>query len=373
MAQIRDNLQRIAVQVRDRRSVAQQGVGLWIPEPAANELAQPGAVAEFARWLSDRGLYPMTINGFPQGDFHQPVVKHRVYQPTWWDDARREHTLRLIDILHGLLPERAIGSISTLPIAWSEPTPSVEQWARAAANLSVVSKRLHSLEQQSGRRIVLAIEPEPGCLIDTTGDMIALFERHFPDPIDRRYLTVCHDVCHGAVMYEDQASVIERYAEAGIGIGKVQVSSAIEVPWSELNDSHRRAAALEQLRQFAEDRYLHQTVRKLHDGSYRLLEDLPELLAQCENEDQLPADQSWRIHFHVPIFLPSFGNLRATQDAVLQALAAIRSTAGVDFTGHWEVETYAWGVLPPELATDDLATAISQELNWFDQQLSSQE
>ena len=31
---------------------------------------------------------PFTFNGFPYGDFHQSVVKHRVYEPTWADAER---------------------------------------------------------------------------------------------------------------------------------------------------------------------------------------------------------------------------------------------------------------------------------------------
>jgi hypothetical protein len=33
----------------------------------------------------------------------------------------------------------------------------------------------------------------------------------------------------------------------------------------------------------------------------------------------------------------------------------------------WEVETYAWGVLPAALRPDSLAAGIARELQWFDQ------
>ncbi|HAC92992.1 MAG TPA: hypothetical protein DCF63_20535, partial [Planctomycetaceae bacterium] len=35
------------------------------------------------------------------------------------------------------------------------------------------------------------------------------------------------------------------------------------------------------------------------------------------------------------------------------------------FTGHYEVETYAWTVLPPSLAATDLADGIANELKCF--------
>ncbi len=42
----------------------------------------------------------------------------------------------------------------------------------------------------------------------------------------------------------------------------------------------RRREAIEQLWQFAEDRYLHQTGRRTESGDFELAEDLPELLEQ---------------------------------------------------------------------------------------------
>ena len=36
---------------------------------------------------------------------------------------------------------------------------------------------------------------------------------------------------------------------------------------------------------------------------------------------------------------------------------------------HFEVETYAWEVLPPDLAAGDLAANISREMTWAAQYL----
>ena len=36
---------------------------------------------------------------------------------------------------------------------------------------------------------------------------------------------------------------------------------------------------------------------------------------------------------------------------------------------HFEVETYAWNVLPPELQRDSLADGIADELKWVREQL----
>jgi len=365
--QIRTNLAEIACSVREQLDCPSMGVGLWIPAEASQELLLGEAAYEFGDWLSQRDLLPFTINGFPYGNFHQPVVKHRVYEPRWWDDARRQYTLDLATILHRILPAGLTGSISTLPLGWGRPSPSGEQLDRAAANLKFIATELARLENDTGRQILIAIEPEPGCVIDTTDDMIGFFDRYLPNEADRRYLTVCHDICHAAVMSEPQREVLMRYADAGIGVGKVQVSSAIEVRWDDL-DGEARQRALAQLREFAEDRYLHQTMVVSRGGSQRLVEDLPELVTNA-----IPTlnDQVWKIHFHVPIYLDTFGELHATRADVQTCLQSLASVEGLQFSGHLEAETYAWGVLPDAISVDNLAEGIAAELRWLADQVQN--
>ena len=367
--QIKTNLDQISVPVRERLGRKSMGVGLWIPAEAADELTDGQASAAFRDWLFARGLTPFTINGFPYGNFHQPVVKHRVYQPTWWEQSRRDYTLKLADILNQILPPEVDGSISTLPLGWPDPKPTEDQMAQAASNLTSVADRLAQIEEHSGRRITIAIEPEPGCVIDLTDDMIGFFDRYIPNPKHRRYLTVCHDVCHAAVMHEGQAEVLRKYADAGLGVGKIQVSSAIDVRWREM-DSASRDKAMTQLTEFAEDKYLHQTTVVRADGSHDFVEDLP-LLVNGLGADV--TDQSWRIHFHVPIYLDHFGMLHATRDSVVECLQAARDTEGLDFSGHLEAETYAWGVLPKDLSVDNLADGIARELQWLYDQVNDEE
>ena len=100
-------------------------IGLWFSEISAAQALQPEPLAQLKARLSELQLVPFTLNGFPQGDFHSQVVKHRVYQPTWWQRERLDYTLNLIELLDQLLPIGEVGSISTLPIAWSEPNLTV--------------------------------------------------------------------------------------------------------------------------------------------------------------------------------------------------------------------------------------------------------
>lgn len=368
LEQTKANLQTHATLVREKLGDDLLGVGLWLSASTAKSLLEPGQLPVFRDWLQSAGLLPYTFNGFPYGDFHETVVKHKVYRPTWWETSRQEYTLDLIEILHHLLPEGAVGSISTLPLGWPDPQPTADQLATAARSLQAVAHRLEMLEQETGRLIHINIEPEPGCLIDTTEDMIRFFREHlFTGPAGNsvgRYLRVCHDVCHAAVMFEPQATVLAQYQEAGIQIGKVQVSSAIEIAFGPTGDP-ATAQILAQLGEFAEDRYLHQTMVRTAEGTQTLHEDLPPLLAASAQHP--PADQTWRIHFHLPIYLDQAGHLGTTQGQILEFLEAASHDSEIS---HYEVETYAWSVLPARLKQADLASGIAEEIRWLREQLS---
>ena len=101
---------------------------------------------------------------------------------------------------------------------------------------------------------------------------------------------------------------------------------------------------------------MHQTVVQ-GDAFY---EDLP-LALQAEGD---ATTGEWRVHFHIPIYLKKFGFLESTQEQIAIALAALREHSTCQ---HFEVETYAWGVLPPELKQSELAGGIAEELKWFQQ------
>lgn len=375
LAAIYENLARVSVAVQQQRSGDRPlGVGLWICEAAS--AAENLHWHELASWLSRQHLLPYTLNGFPQQDFHQPVVKHRVYEPAWWSPQRLDYTLRLIEILDLLLPRGAIGSISTLPLGWPAGGTANdhplrhpdEQLRQAAWHLQRVAEVLERLEDTCGRRIVLAIEPEPGCILGDCAQLRWFYDRYLSRGSaadrNRRYLGVCFDICHAAVMREDPARELQALKELGIPLGKVQVSSAIAIDWDVL-EGDQRAEALRQLSTFAEDRYLHQT--SLRPGpvhSVRLVEDLPQALAGVQDPHRLRG--SWRVHFHVPIFCERLGVLQTTQSEILQTLRYLQRADSDWFTGHWEVETYAWGVLPAGAVPMELPEAISRELSWLE-------
>ena len=369
--QTKANLQQHALAVKQRVSPAEpMGIGLWLSAQTARELVQENRIEELRDFLGEHGLLAYTFNGFPYGDFHQPVVKHRVYEPDWSDPARVAYTKDLIAILAQLLPDdQREGSISTLPVGWKTIGGDAQRLQAAARNLLNVAEHLQELEQNGGPLIHVDLEPEPGCYLERAPDVVRFFTEHLA-PRSRqvdvtRHVRVCHDVCHTAVMFEDQTDTLRRYKSARIRIGKVQIASAIRVDFDSLNRRDRWAAS-KQLGDFQEARYLHQTVVQQQVGGPTVFyEDLPSALSALADA-QAPVGE-WRVHFHVPIYVDQIGLVGTTQEYVGQCLELLRNGE----VGHWEVETYAWEVLPDKMKQETLADGIAEELMWLLQSVAA--
>ncbi len=377
LAETEANLDRFAPRIRelvagDEHPYAPLGLGLWLSASAARELRGSGGAKDFRNRLLDRGLRIVTFNGFPFGDFHADVVKHAVYEPHWADPRRLAYTLDLAELLVELLPDDvAEASISTLPIGWRTAFTNEGcgcSVGMAAAQLVEAAKGLRAIEDRTGTCIHLDLEPEPGCVLDTSRDVVDLFETAFrpSDDVDhRRYLRVCHDVCHAAVMFEPQTAALRNYREHDIEVGKIQVSSAIEIDFDAIEDDDERNRVLAAYRDFIEPRYLHQTTIRTVDESSRDVEFFEDLGTAVERraDDQIPAG-TWRTHFHVPIFTQGMNGWSSTRPEIERCLASFPGDRPLPTI---EVETYAWDVLPNCLYAGDegLASGIAEELRWL--------
>ncbi len=330
------------------------GVGLRLSARAALALEAPGELARFRETLHERGLYVFTINGFPYGDFHGTRVKESVYRPDWTEPMRVEYTLRLARILAALLPDSVrTGSVSTVPLGFRAAGVAGVRAAAMADALRRVATELAALTHATGKRVVLALEPEPACALETTVDAVRFFEDELfaraaqSEAAVRAHVGVCLDACHAAVELEEPKEAVARLEGAGIAIAKIQLTNAIEARGSE---------ARAKLARFAEDTYLHQCVVRHGDGSVTRYLDLEEALGHDFGEDAV-----LRTHFHVPIFLERLGELHGTQGFLRELLALVRARA---LTEHLEVETYTWDVLPAEHRQPSVVDDIARELAW---------
>jgi sugar phosphate isomerase/epimerase len=336
---------------------------LWLPAPLLRQITDERMTQAVRDLLDHLGLSVLGFNGFPMLDFHQPVVKHAVYQPDWTTQARYEYTLQLARLLADLLPAGGSGSISTLPLGWPPPgseTAGFDQQA-AAARLTDLVHELARLELDTGRFIHVDLEPEPGCVLSTRDDVLGFFDQHLLGTADdasvRAYLRVCHDVCHAAVVGESPADNLAAYADAGLQIGRVQLSSAPTLELRPTTDPADTHAQLDALGAFTEPRYLHQTSHTSPADKLTLHDDLPDALAAHRDD---PAGR-WTVHFHVPIHLPRIGPVATTQPGIVETL---QNLPPQDTPPAIEVETYAWPVLPEPLQPATLADGIADELRW---------
>jgi sugar phosphate isomerase/epimerase len=333
-------LERYAARVRERLEAPVLGVGLWVAAPA---LADTAAAERLRAQLDRLGLEVVTLNGFPYTAFHAPVVKLEVYRPNWANVQRRDYTLGLARLLARLLPDDvAEGSISTLPLGWRTEWDEADQAAGKLA-LEQVAFGLAEIEDETGKRIRLALEPEPGCTIETVAQASEFLAGLAPE-----WIGLCLDACHLAVQFESADGAVAQLAEAGVPVVKAQVSSALRVPAP--GGAEGRAF----LDDFAEPRFLHQ-VRECVRGRVAGTDDLPEAL-----DGGLPAATEWRVHFHVPVHAAE----HTTQDELEATLAALAG-GPAPVTRHLEVETYTWGVLPDGPGGDDgLVEGLAAELAW---------
>jgi sugar phosphate isomerase/epimerase len=346
------------------------GLGLRLSAVAARELCDPTRLAAFRAFLQDENLYAFTINGFPYGKFHQASVKENVYRPDWQDPRRRDYTIQLADILAALLPEDVPGSISTVPgsyKAWIAGEDSADRVKAMVGHLADVASYLANTRRRTGRDICLALEPEPDCYIETTPEAIAFFEgplmEHGRKHLESRgmsardaenclrgHIGVCLDTAHAAVEFEDLAQCVRQLQQAGVRIGKVQLSAALSM--------EPTAAALKRLADFNDPVYLHQVKAREPGGALGCYRDLPEALADAPSH---AAGRQLRVHFHVPLFCDSIAPLTSTASLMTSEFWSLLKGGA---TSHAEIETYTFSVLPPELQSADVTDSIVREYQW---------
>ncbi len=351
------------------------GIGLRLSALAVEELQNPDALSAFKKWLREHDLYVFTMNGFPYGGFHRQVVKDAVHEPDWTSPKRLAYTQLLFDTLAELLPEGIEGGISTSPLSykpWHRGLKNRTEYAfeQATKHLLVMLDYLIEQEEKTGKFMHLDIEPEPDGLLENTREVLDYFQdwllpkgieylhrskaltAHEAERLIKRHIQICYDVCHFAVAFEDHREALSRFQEAGIQIGKFQISSALKADFREQDDLD----LLNALAPFNESTYLHQVMELKQTHQFVQYPDLPLALDLYEPE----RIEEWRVHFHVPIFMEEYGVLASTQSDILEVFQLLKEYS---YSSHLEVETYTWDVLPKDLQVD-LTSSIERELKW---------
>jgi sugar phosphate isomerase/epimerase len=346
------------------------GLGGWWPMPVAAALAADTAArAGLARELDAAGAPLWTLNVFPFDGFHDPIVKTKVYSPDWADEDRLAYTRLCAEVGARLVGAAGAGRaavlpLSTLPLGYRAPDAPPPDFRVMARNLARCASAFAAIEAETGVRCVLALEPEPDCLLETAAATATFLERWLfdegawttvPEDVLRRHLGVCVDLCHLAVVGEDPVAALDDLDRRGIAAPKVQVSSCLEV---------RDPAALDELLAFDEPRWLHQTVAA---SGLRALD----LAGVRTRRAEFARAGRLRSHYHVPLDWDAPGAFGSTQREVVRALRALALRPGP--RPLLEVETYTWSVLGERAgwAEAPLAQRIARELDWVHAQLAA--
>jgi len=376
-AEMNASLREFVPQVKKRVSPNSPfAVSLRISAASATTLTEsPAERKSLVEFLTKEDLYVYTVNAFPYGPFKGEVVMERVYEPDWTTDARVDYTNSIADILAEITPAHINPSIQTAPLAF-KPNVAGEAYIQTFTDgVFRVVKHLRELEERTGRRVKLALEPEPACYLETTDETVTYFKERIYSPSGirrlaeiagiplseaegsiRRYLGIVFDIGHQSVGFENITDSLTKLVEAGIPIFKLQEAASLWVKDLTLE-------IVPALRRFTDTIYLSQTSLK-QDGAITKYLNLGEALDAFEAN---PVKTEMRTHFHVPVFLEELGPFLTTRFGVQEALKIHRETPLSD---HLEIETYTWDVLPAELKTGDIVDYVTRELEFVRNELT---
>lgn len=372
-----DSLTRYVPAVKKRFSPDKRfGVSLRLSGKSAETLtADPAERAKLKAFLAENDMYLFTVNAFPHGPFKGKPVKELVYEPDWRSDERASYTMMVADILAEVAPEGIAPSIQSPPCGFKPRVTGSDVVDAYTRQVLKVVAHLVKLEERTGRRVTLALEPEPSCFMELTSEVVDYFTKHLyteaaaatvakatgrsakqaHDAL-RRHLGTVFDICHQAVEYENIADALKSLKGAGIPVFKLQAAAAVRIP-------EVTRDVVNALKAYDDPVYLHQTIER-RDGKMRQFIDLPQAFAAFERD---PGPREWRIHFHVPVFLEDLGDFKTTRSAIEEALRVHKADPVSD---QVEIETYTWDVLPDHLKTGDITDYVVNELEWVKGELT---
>lgn len=376
---MKDSLQSYLPGIKNQFSPsAPMGVSLRLSNASVEELlAKPEERAWLKAFLIEQDLYIFTVNAFPFGPFKGQIVKEQVYEPDWTTEARTKYTMNIADILAEVTRADDEPTIQTAPLAFRAKVTSDSYINAFNENIYQVIAHLMNLEKNTGRRVKLALEPEPFCYLETIPETVEYFKEKIyslsaaeriskmsGQPLSevfgatRRYLGVVLDICHQSVEFEDIADDIDQLSHAGIPIFKLQEAAALQV-------ENVTPEIVEELKKYTGTIYLSQTT-ELRDGKITRFLNLEDAIKAWEAD---PGPREWRTHFHVPVFLKDLGSFQTTRSGID---AALKVHAKTPLSNHLEIETYTWDVLPDHLKTGDISEYVIRELEYVRDELHRQ-
>lgn len=366
-AAVRESLAPITLAIGNEAPV---GVSVRLSQAA---LADPLLTAvNLKSLLGEYGLYLAGISGVGISG----GAKDQVHHPDWRTEDRLSYMFAASNLLAEVAdpngPELGITTNAFSHRSWLD-VDFPGNWAALTLNLVRVVQHLATIRERSGITMHIDLEAEPGSVLRDTDDIVRfwntwLLGRGAAMLSDRmqvtdgtaadamnRHVRLALDTAHAAVVRDDAASSLDRFAETGVGIGRLQVSSALEIAIPA--DEAARAEARAHLVQIQSDRLLQQVVASRDGAIVARYEDLPDAIAAVDGA----AGETWRIHTHAPVLSDRYGIWRSTRD---DAAAWLRETAARGMNvGMIELRSANWDVVPAD-DRGPVEQMVAREAEW---------
>jgi len=330
-------------------------VELRLSLPVTRALAADARLTDrLAKTLGDKGLRAVSVSAFSPLPFHGTPVKENAYLPRWDAEERVVFSQQVADVLAVFGPPDApLLSFSTLAGILKHHVTSPGTDAVVARNMARVALHCHRVAQRTGRKMVMALEPEPGLSYETTDEVIAYFtgplDRAFADvlrgaagsaeravALGRDLIGVNYDYCHQSIEYEDNPTSLRRLADAGIRLYKSHAANAMRV-----TDPLNNPRAWRALEPFAESIFPHQVIGADAAGRRAFFcMDLPYVFTpEGRRELETRGVREIRIHYHVPVFGSFHPDIETTVEGTWAGVAAFGKLAP---EAPLIVECYTW-------------------------------
>lgn len=353
------NLEEYAVPIAKKvKASGVMGVELHLNHVVADEVL--AKIEDFKFWLTKNQLQVFSINNYPLIDFHQKIVKEKVYLPDWSQSERVDSTITCAKILtHILLPGQS-ASISTLAGAYRYH-PGFKKINDICDNYLQAFTAIQALNQKYKVQITLALEPEPDTTLDTLESVINFFETDMAKAAAHKKISMEEvkkviglnlDACHASVLFEKPAEFLKTLLSKNIQTYKFHITNAPVLLPPYTKD---KIASFQKLN---EPKYLHQTFAKKNNTISRF-KDLGEFpFDNCDDFDEI------RTHYHVPLHLKDFSNLKTTNEEVVELLKIVSK---LNCSQNFVSETYTWPqhLESIEAKNFNLINGIAQEVEWL--------
>lgn len=338
-------------------------LSLCLSNALAIEMEKKKSINFFKKWLKKKNATLYSINGFVYKNFHKKNIKSNIHYPDWTSNLRFNYTKKLIKILNRFLPKCKTGSISSSPISydgWINYKYKDYVFFKSAKNISKILLHLMNIKKKI---IHLDIEPEPSCLINNFKMFIIFFKKWLipfarkylynlkkisgrkSDFLIKKYIRLCYDISHFSVNFENHGKILQILKKEKIKIGKVQISSALEI--NVFKNIKIKENIIKNLAKISISPFLHQTVEK-NKKTIRIYNDLPNI----SNIFFKNTNSILRIHCHVPIYKTQYKNIKTTINETRKVLKMLIKTKNIK---HFEIESYTYINIIKKDAFDSIA------------------